>query len=130
MNPILILFALLAGLAAPACGGSQSSRAATTVAIDSAILRAEGALRSYDHQRTEALIASLKPPVTAEQAVVFQAAVAKHRTQVDKVQLALDAARLADDAARQLNDAPSITNARTALSDALTALTLLTGGKL
>lgn len=121
-------------LGAPGCGGSPSSRAATIGSIDSAIRTAEGALRTYEHERALAIIATATaaPPgqaPTADQLTAGRVALSALRSKVDHVQLALDAARVADDAARTINDDPSVASARTALADAITELTTLTGGK-
>jgi hypothetical protein len=122
---IVILLGAGAASSLPACGGTQSSRSATIVSLESSIQSASAALRTYEHERAEVIIATAHDAATAQAARVSLTA---FRAKVDKVWLAVDAARLAIDSANTLNDDPSLKGAQTALTRAITAITELTGG--
>lgn len=133
---IALLVIGIAGAVVPAagCGGSQGSRATTIGSLDSGIQTATAALRAYEHEHAESIIAQATlPPAgqtvpTAQQLAAGKAALAAFRLKVDKVWLAVDVARAAVDAANTLNDDSTLTGAKTALDNAFAAITALTGG--
>jgi hypothetical protein len=118
LAPVLALLCVVA----MSCGGSQTSRASTISSLDTGIQTASAALRSYEHQRADGIVALAPDRATGV------AQLAALRAKADKVWLALDAARAAIDAAHTINDDPSVAGARTALNNAIDAVTKLTGG--
>lgn len=119
MKAVILALALLVGAA---CGGSNASRASTISSLDTGIQTATAALRTYEHEHTEAIIRAATDKPTA------QAVIAAFRARVDKVWIAVDSARAAIDAANTINDDTSIAGAQRALNDAIAAITAITGG--
>lgn len=118
---IALILALAVGAGTTACGGNQSSRAATISSIDAGIMTARASVRTYELDHARAIIESTDKPARA-------APLADLRGKVDKVILALDSATVALDAARGVNDDTSIQGAAKALQDALASVAALTGG--
>ncbi len=119
---LMIAAAGIAVLAAAGCAGSQATRTTTIASLDSGIQTATAALRTYEHEHAESLIAAAADKASA------QASLAAFRAKVDKAWLAVDTARAAIDAANTLNDDASLAGAKTAIDNALAAITALTGG--
>lgn len=120
---MVLLLAMLGVLVAaqPGCGGTTSTRAATISSLQAGIQTASAGLRSYEHERTEAIIEAATDRTSGKTAVKA------FRVKVDKVWIAVDVARAAIDAANTINDDASISGAQTALANAITAITALTG---
>lgn len=125
LAPVAIL-ALLVGLAGaaalPSCGGSQNSRAATIGSLDSGVGAAIASLRTYEHVKAEAVVAS------ATSLDEGKAALRALRARTAPAWRAIDTAIAALDAANTINDDPSLRGAQTALANAIAAITALTGG--
>jgi hypothetical protein len=113
---------VLATMAASCAGSTQTSRASTISSLDTGIQTATAALRTYEHEHTEAIIRSATDVATAK------ASIAAFRARVDKVWIAVDSARAAIDAANTINDDTSVKGAQTALNNAIAAITAITGG--
>lgn len=118
------LLILVGALAAPqmACGGSQASRSATISSVDNGVRAAIAALRSYEHTKSEALIAS------ARNLEEGKASLAALRTKTEPAWHAMELAIAALDSATTVNDDTSLHGAQKALDDALAAYAALTGG--
>jgi len=121
-GPAMFGIVLLLGVYAGSCGGSQASRASTITSIDTGIVTARAAVRTYELDHARAIIE------TTPDKLARSAPLGELRAKVDRVILALDAATYALDAARGVNDDNSIHGAQTALDDALAAVAVLTGG--
>lgn len=104
------------------CGGDQASRAATITSIDTGLVTARAAVRTYELDHAQAIIE------TTPDKPARAAPLASLRGKVDKVILAIDTATYALDAAKTVNDDTSIKGAHAALSNALAAVAALTGG--
>jgi hypothetical protein len=122
LAPLLVILAIGGAVMAPACGGSQTSRASTISSLDTGIQTATAALRTYEHEHAEAIIEAAADKPAAK------AAIAAFRAKVDKVWIVVDSARAAIDAANTINDDTSVKGAQTALNNAIAAITAITGG--
>lgn len=117
---ILLGLCIVAALPS-ACGGSQD-HAETITSIDTGILTARAAVRTYELEHARAIIEST-PDKPARAAPL-----AELRARVDKVVLALDAATIALDAARGASGDSGFAVAKNALANALADVAALTGG--
>jgi len=121
-GPTTLGIVLLLGVCAGSCGSSQPSRANAISTIDTGLITARAAVRTYELDRARAIIE------TTPDKLARSAPLGELRAKVDRVIMALDAATYALDAARGVNDDTSIKGAQTALENALAAVAALTGG--
>ena len=123
-----VIFACLVALAASyGCGGSQSSRAQTVASLYTGLNAASAALRQYESDHADAIIAKVKASTeTVDQA---RADLVALRSKVHTAEVARDSAYAAVDLANTVNDDPSLAGARTAITNALAAITAITGSK-
>jgi hypothetical protein len=127
-RPILAACAIaLIAAFAPACGGSQASRAQTVASMYTGLNAASEALRVYEADHAEAIIAQVKAHTLEPDAGA--AALHSLRMKMHPAEAARDAAYAAIDLANTVNDDPSLSGARAAIADALTAITAITGSK-
>lgn len=119
MKSVILAIALLA-----ACGGTQSSRSSTIVSLDSGVNAAAAALRTYEHQKADAIVAG------ATSLDDGKAKLTALRARTAPAWKAVDVAIAALDSANILNDDPSLAGAKAALDQAVAAVAALTGGTL
>lgn len=137
----LLVVLLLGGItgtgAIAGCGGSQATRSATISSVDGGVLTMVAALRTYEHQQAEVVIATARAAVAAAPDVAAKAkavadghaALTALRERTAPAWRSADLAISALDDARALNDDPSLRGAQAALDNAIAALAKLTGGK-
>jgi hypothetical protein len=125
-RPILAACAVvLLAVYTPACGGTQTSRAQTVASMYSGLNAASAALRVYESDHAEAVIAQVKAHTMTQDAGAT--ALQALRAKVHPAEVARDAAYAALDTANTLNDDPSFAGARIAITSALGAINALTG---